>query len=174
MSQKKVWQLSDVDVLIYLENTDYYSVSEFGCMMTEAGSVVSGAEVNLPTTDDNYIPALFSYCYLESATINGTQAIRNVQIPGRPRELSFGGAWKYTVSIEHLYFDKDDELRLDDVFSSNQNLRIAFRARNIDKRNDTLYHVLKQSKVSSFNINGSDDDTISVQVSIDAEDFYIL
>lgn len=173
-TQKKVWQFFDVDVLIYLESTDYYSASNFGCITTEAGTVVSGAEVNLATSSPSYVPALFSYCYLNSGEINGTQTIVEKTIPGRKEKLILGGDWKYTMSIEHLYFDKDDELRLSDVLSSNQNLRIAFKAKNLEKRVNPIYHVLSRAKVASFNITGREADTITVSLTINAEYFYIL
>jgi hypothetical protein len=78
------------------------------------------------------------------------------------------------MSIEHLYFDKDDEIRLEDVFRSNQNLRIAMRARNQEKRDNPIYHVLKSAKAVSFRISGRDADMISVSVNFNAEDFYIV
>lgn len=142
-----VWHGQNVDVDIYFENA--------------TGGIIGEEDV----------PVL-SYCYWENVNVSATQEQTRRQVTGRAKKKITNRAWEYSASVEHMYFSKEDEINVEEMFSRNKRLRIEIRC--VDKaypEEENDIHILKAAYASRWRISGQENDILSASVDFEAEDF---
>lgn len=123
---------------------------------TAAGVLVSGGP-------------LFTYCYAENISVSAKlEAIRRM-VPGRAQKKITTRAYEYTCNIGHLYFWKDQEIDLANVFNRAQRLRLIFRLKDVSLQEDV--HTLSLAYATSWNLNSQKNNNVQGSASFDAELF---
>jgi len=139
-----VWHGTNVDVDVYLEDGQ--------------GNVTGGI--------------VLSYCYWVNVNINATQEQTRRPVTGRARKKITNRQWEYSASVEHMYFSKEDEIRLDDIMSRNQPMRLELRCVDYSYPEDEYdIHTLKTAYASRYKVTARDNDIVTASADFEAEDF---
>lgn len=145
---REVWHGTNANVEVYLDDGD--------------GNQLSGGPV-------------LSYCFWQNFSISAIMEQIRRPVTGRAKKKITNRAFEYEASIEHFYFRKAEEIRLNDVFNRQQALQFKV-ALVKDHYTDTAPlenddHLLKICRASRWKLNGEENDILIMTASFAAEDF---
>ena len=138
MSSRHVWSGHEADVEIYHEDDD--------------GNLLSGYGVIL--------------CYWEDFEINGNLPTNRLPCTGRRVKRITREAYEFSATVNQMYFSKEVQNNLDDIFNREQWLRVVIRCVDADEQD---VHTLSRCLASDFKINGKENDLVFSQSSFVAE-----
>lgn len=148
-----IWQFYQCDVLIYLEASD-------GSLLNDDGS---------PAEDEGSAVPLSINCYMEGVTVKGTLESERRPVTGRSKKKITTRAYEYSLQAEYLYIDKDTQLDLANIFNRQQRLRLVLAC--TEPGVVTQKHTLYTACAISWELSGSDNESLIFQSQFEAEDF---